>query len=236
MFFFQSVTPRNSTLINNIRGRLSILCQWQFIAIVLPLLAVLFFLLLAAVYIRASYGETVSSISGESSIDQTVLNVRNLIEQETVSQLCSGGDKVQLESSMLMEQLWINQTVLDKVAESVMLNPQWGISVEGSSWSTPGTRLPIWCSIKTYLWNVFIASVFIISGETSQFINTSVTLTSSCILLSNRVWYCSVNSSNDNSKQPPEREGRARSLFYGRDDNRFTGPSSSSHGSRSSST
>lgn len=150
------------------KGKLSILWQWQFIAIVLPLLAVLFFLLLAAVYIRASYGEAVPSINGDSSVDQTILNVRNLIEQETISQLCGGKENAVLESSFLIEQLRMNQTALDKVTESVTSNPQWGIVVEGNEWSIPGTRLPIWCSIKSYLWNIVVASFVIIIGECDQ--------------------------------------------------------------------
>ena len=65
---------------------------------------------------------------------------------------------------VLMEQLKLNQTVLDKVIEAVVANPHWGVSVDGESWSIPSVRLPIWCSIKTYLWNISIASLVIIIG------------------------------------------------------------------------
>lgn len=139
--------------------------QWQFIAVFLPLLAALFFLLLAAVYIRASYNETGPPLgTSDSAIDQTIQNVRNFIEREAISHLCGGDDAVSVDSSFLMEQLKLNQTVLDKVIEAVVANPHWGVSVDGESWSIPSVRLPIWCSIKTYLWNISIASLVIIIG------------------------------------------------------------------------
>jgi hypothetical protein len=144
---------------------MNILWQWQFIVVVLPLLAALFFLLLAAVYIRASYNEAGPPLgTSESAMDQTIQNVRNLIERETISHLCGGEEVVSVDSSFLLEQLKMNQTVLDKVIEAVVANPQWGVSVDGESWSIPSVRLPIWCSIKTYLWNILIASLIIIIG------------------------------------------------------------------------
>ena len=147
------------------KAKLNILWQWQFVVVVLPLLAALFFLLLAAVYIRASYNEA-GPLQGtsDSAMDQTIQNVRNLIERETISRLCGGDDAVSLDSPFLMEQLKMNQTVLDKVIEAVVANPQWGVSVDGESWSIPSVRLPIWCSIKTYLWNISVASLVIIIG------------------------------------------------------------------------
>lgn len=148
-----------------LKGKLNILWQWQFIAVVLPVLAALFFLLLAAVYIRASYNEAGPPIQGDSFIDLAILNVRTLIERETVSHLCSGNDAVPIESSFLMEQLKVNQSALNKIEEAVRSYPQWGIIVDGNLWSIPSVRLPIWCSIKTYVWNILVAFFVIVVGK-----------------------------------------------------------------------
>ena len=145
------------------KGKLNILWQWQFIAIVLPLLAALFFLLIAAVYIRASYNEA-GPLQGESAMDQAIQNVRAILERETIANLCSSGETVSVDSSFLMTELKMNQTVLDKVMEAVTANPQWGINMDGESWSVPGVRLPVWASIKTYIWNISMATVVSIFG------------------------------------------------------------------------
>ena len=145
------------------KGKLNILWQWQFIAIVLPLLAALFFLLIAAVYIRASYNEA-GPLQGESAMDQAIQNVRAILERETIANLCSSGETVSVDSSFLMTELKMNQTVLDKVMEAVTANPQWGINMDGESWSVPGVRLPVWCSIKTYMWNISMATLVVIFG------------------------------------------------------------------------
>lgn len=155
---------KNSALFANVKGKLNILWQWQFIAVVLPLLAALFFLLLAAVYIRASYNESGPPPQGESAMDQAIQSVRALLERETVSNLCSGGETISVDSSFILEELKMNQTMLGKVMEAVVANHQWGINVDGESWSVPGVRLPVWCSIKTYVWNISMATLVIIFG------------------------------------------------------------------------
>lgn len=146
------------------KGKLNILWQWQFVVVFLPLLAALFFLLLAAVYIRASYNETTPTL-GDTPMDQAIQNVRNLIEKETITHLCGGDDAAAVDSSILMEQLNMNQAMFDKVLEAVVANPHWGVHVAGESWSIPSVRLPVWCSIKTYLWNILVAAFVIIFGR-----------------------------------------------------------------------
>lgn len=166
--WFGKKTDQNSTIpvktsvfYANMKRKLNIVRQWQFVVVFLPLLAALFFLLLAAVYIKASYNETTPT-QGDTAMDQAIQNVRNLIEKETITHLCGGDDAMAVDSSFLMEQLDMNQTMINKVLEAVTANPHWDVHVTGESWSTPIARLPIWCSIKTYLWNIAVAFFIII--------------------------------------------------------------------------
>ncbi len=48
------------------------MCQWQFIAAVLPLLAVLFFLIVGAVYLRATYND--QQDSNDRAVQPTFLD------------------------------------------------------------------------------------------------------------------------------------------------------------------
>lgn len=154
---------KNPAFFSAVKGKLNILWQWQFIAVVLPLLAIMFFVLLAAVYIRASYNETGHS-QGDSTVDQTIQNIKMLLEKESVSRLCQGGENLSVDSSFIMEHFKMNETDIDKISESIRNNPQWGIVVEDEYWSVPGARLPISCSIKKYLWDFSVTAVIIILG------------------------------------------------------------------------
>lgn len=98
-------------------------------------------------------------------MDQAILNVRNLIERESSKHLCSGNDAAPIESSFLMEELKMDNANFAQVLEAVGMNPQWGINVDGNFWSVPSVRLPIWCSIKTYLWNILVGTLCIIVGK-----------------------------------------------------------------------
>ena len=86
------------------KGKLNILWQWKFIAIVLPLLAALFFRLIAAVSIRTSYNEA-GLLQEESAMNLAIQNVRVLLDRETISNLFTSGETVSIDSSFLMTQL-----------------------------------------------------------------------------------------------------------------------------------
>ena len=156
-------------IFSNLKGKLNIIWQWQFIALVLPALAFLFFLFLAAFYIKASYTsdlqlEAKVNASVDPVFDRLVQNVKSFLENDAVSKLCNGLETVSHDSSQIIEQLNIDQTRLDKVKEVAMTNTHLGIVVEDDSWSVPSARLPLWCLVKTYLWNLLLVTLFLVLG------------------------------------------------------------------------
>nr|CAG4646252.1 EOG090X05X4 [Macrothrix elegans] len=109
-------TPsKNPTVMSRIKGKLNILWQWQFVAVVLPLLAVLFFLVLAAAYIRASFNETGSSV--DSAVDPNIILIKNYLEKDAAAKLCGGEETTTVDSSVLSDQLQLSATVLEKTDE-----------------------------------------------------------------------------------------------------------------------
>ena len=88
------------------------MCQWQFIAAVLPLLAVLFFLIVGAVYLRATYND-----QQDSNVDRAV-----------------------------------QPTFLDPISEQAITD----------------RHIELWCSIKSFLWNLVMFVVFAFVGKYPQ--------------------------------------------------------------------
>lgn len=167
-------------MVDSIKSRVSILWQWQFIAVVLPLLAVAFFAFLAAFYIRASYVD--QPVDGtrdgvaptvDPVLDPVIESIKALLEGDAVAKLCRGEEASPLGASLLLEQLKMNQTILDRVREAVEANPQLGISVDEDSWSAPNAKTPLWCTIKSYLWNTLVTVLFIVCGETTLILASS---------------------------------------------------------------
>ena len=154
---------KNLAVSATMKGKLNILWQWKFIAIVLPLLAALFFRLIAAVSIRTSYNEA-GLLQEESAMDLAIQNVRVLLDRETISNLFTSGEMVSVDSSYFMTKLKMDQILLNKGVEAVTAIPQWGINMDGESWSVPRVRLPVWASIKTYIWNISMATLVSIFG------------------------------------------------------------------------
>jgi hypothetical protein len=163
------VKKPTTPIFSNLKGKLNIIWQWQFVALVLPVLAILFFLFLAAFYIKASYTndlqlEAKVNTSADPVLDRLVQNVKSFLENDAVSKLCNGLETVSYDSSQIIEQLNIDRTGLDKVKEVAMANTHLGIVVEEDSWSIPSARLPLWCLVKTYLWNLFLVTLFMVLG------------------------------------------------------------------------
>ena len=150
------------------KGKLNTFWSWQFIAVVLPLLAVSFFLFLAAFYIKASYSDQIegkANVNVDPVLDNLVQSVKSFLENDAASKLCNGLETIPHDSSQIIEQLNIDQAGLDRVKNAAKTNPHFGIAVEDDSWSIPSARLPIWCTVKSYLWNLFLGILFIVFGN-----------------------------------------------------------------------
>ena len=180
----------------NWRSKLNIVWQWQFIAVVLPVLAMLFFLLLAAFYIRASYNDQTAELSvkldGASTtttatattttttvdpiLEQAIVAIKSILERESFSKICgpagaSDGQEnasvpVTVESVYLMRESQINASLLEAVKSKVLANSRLGIVIdEEGVWDIAPTSLPLWCSVKSYLWNLLVYAIYILVGE-----------------------------------------------------------------------
>jgi hypothetical protein len=110
--FFQSVPVKKLSLSQCLKRKLNIMCQWQSIAAVLPLLAVLFFLILGTIYLRATYSD-----QQDSKVDRAV-----------------------------------QPTFLDPMLEQVATD----------------RYIALWCSIKSFLWNLVVFVVFAFLGKYPQ--------------------------------------------------------------------
>ncbi len=162
---------KKSSVVETLKSKVSYFWSWQFVAVVLPVLAIAFFAFLAAIYIRSSYVDQLdgtkesSSPRVESVLDPVLLSVKSFLERDAVEKLCRGEEAGPLEGSFLMEQLHIDRSGLDKAKEAADSTPQLGIKVDEDNWSMPNIRSPLWCSIKSYIWNAFLGALFIIGGE-----------------------------------------------------------------------
>ena len=172
-YFFQSVPVKKFSLSQSLKRKLNIIWQWQFIAIVLPLLAVLFFLILGAVYLRATYNDQQDSKMDRAVqptfldpiLEQAITHIKLLLEKESMERICNGNGGTSVDSKALMEQLKINSTALDLIKTTVEGNPKLGIIITGDTWDIPPLRLPLWCSIKSFLWNLVMFVVFAFVGK-----------------------------------------------------------------------
>lgn len=97
----QSLAAKKASWWQSARSKLKVVGQWQFVAVVLPLLAVLFFACLAAFYIRASYHDHPSTRPSSSSaaspalhllepqLQPALASVRALLQQASVDKICA---------------------------------------------------------------------------------------------------------------------------------------------------
>lgn len=84
--------------------------------------------------------------------------------------MCAGEEVLPLDSFDLAEQLQLKPEILSQVKEAIEVSPTLGsVKVEKGAWSFLGARLPLWCSVKTYLWNTLLTAIVVIFGMFSCF-------------------------------------------------------------------
>lgn len=153
-------------LLIKLKNKLSIMWHWQIITVVLPLSALLFFLFLAAFYIRASYSESSTNLTqSPTEFDQTIQLVKEFIEKDSVAKLCRNEDLQPIFRAVLLRELHLNDSMIDRIQSVIESNPLWGITVEEDFWSSKATKVPFSCWIKSFLWNVLFALLVIITGK-----------------------------------------------------------------------
>ncbi len=74
-----------------------------------------------------------------------------------------GGPTV-TDSVFLAERLGLEADVVQRLRTAVQANAQLGVVVDGDLWGVPPTRLPLWCSVKAYLWNAVVSLALVLVG------------------------------------------------------------------------
>jgi len=146
--------------------------QWQFIAVILPLLAVLFFTVLAAFYIKASYNDQYElkdpAVSTRTLVDldpthrRIIQDMVSFLEKRVAQQICNQEETKPFTSEVLLHHMKMTESELETIKKCVHDYPYLGIHVENDVWSIPPGRLPLWCTVKTFLWNMLLSSIFVI--------------------------------------------------------------------------
>ena len=146
--------------------------QWQFIAVILPLLVVLFFTVLAAFYIKASYNDqyelkdpivpTRTLAILDPTQQQIIQEMISFLEKGATQQICNQEEETPFTSQVLLQHLKMTETELETIKKCIQDHPHLGIQVENDMWSIPPGRLPLWCTIKSFLWNMLLSSIFVV--------------------------------------------------------------------------
>lgn len=160
------------SFLENLKAKLSIMWQWQFIAVILPLLAVLFFTVLAAFYIKASYNDQYElkdpAVSTRTLVDldpthrRIIQDMVSFLEKRVAQQICNQEETKPFTSEVLLHHMKMTESELETIKKCVHDYPYLGIHVENDVWSIPPGRLPLWCTVKTFLWNMLLSSIFVI--------------------------------------------------------------------------
>lgn len=153
--------------------------QWQFVSVFLPLLAIAFFLFLAAVYLRASYGEHPDTkdmqakvVQLDSHVQQLLSSIQSLLERDA-SVACDVSEATSVDSVYLMHELNLNSTDLDQARQAVGQNPGSAITVNGDQWILAAGGMRFWCTLKTYFWYTVYLAIAVACGGLFHYVRSA---------------------------------------------------------------
>jgi len=86
----------------------------------------------------------------------------SFLEKQAAKQICNQEEMTPFTSQLLLQQMKITESDLETAKKCIQGQSHLGIHFDNNVWSIPPGRLPLWCTVKTFLWNVLLSSIFII--------------------------------------------------------------------------